>query len=349
MREQIHGGDIYRNVDVVDFSVNSNPLGPPETVLRAVRNKAELIAGYPDIQCDRLREAISEFEEVAKEEVICGNGAAELFFAVAAAVRPGYVLLPVPSFAEYERALHAAGTRIDYYILKEERRFKVDEDILERILPEMDMLFLCNPNNPTGQTISRELLVKILDRCKAYGILVVLDECFIDFLDDPQLYEMRAYRHEYPNLLIIKAFTKIFCMPGLRLGYGISGNQELLARMEEACQPWNVSVLAQEGGVAALGCCEEYIERTRRYVAAERAYFVRELTKLGCRVYGSCANYIFFKGEKGLYEQALHAGFLIRDCGNYRGLAKGYYRIAVRTREENEILLRWLKERYGGS
>ncbi len=343
MREQIHGGDIYRHTGVIDFSVNSNPLGPPKAVLDIIQKQAGLIAHYPDIRCGRLKKAISEFEGVAEEEIICGNGAAELFFAVTTAKRPRRALLPAPSFAEYERALYVSGTEIDYYMLDEAKQFEVGEDILERILPEIDMMFLCNPNNPTGQVTSRELVKKILDRCRECDVLLVLDECFTGFLDEPEEYEMKEYRQSYPNLLIIKAFTKLFCMPGLRLGYGISGNQELLAQMEDVCQPWNVSVLAQEGGVAALADCREYLENTREFVTRERAFLVRELRNLGYRVYGSLANYVFFEGEDDLYERALKAGYLIRDCGNYPGLSKGYYRIAVRTQEENERIAEWLK------
>lgn len=348
MSIQIHGGDIYRNKGVLDFSVNSNPLGAPETVLEAVREAAKDIVHYPDIYCESLLEAVSRFEGVGSEELLCGNGAAELFFAVVFAVKPKKALLLSPSFLEYERALKAVDAGITYHILTEENGFKVDESLLEAITPELDILFLCNPNNPTGCVIEKGLLKAILKRCRTNGVLLVLDECFLDFLEEPQMYEMKDVRGRYEELLIIKAFTKLFAVPGLRLGYGICGNRRLLQKMQEILQPWNVSVPAQAGGAAALTDCgeyrvEQYIKDTREYVSRERSYLADVLEKQGFRVYNSKANYVFFYGAPGLYEKALKAGFLIRDCGGYRGLSPGYYRIAVRKHEENERLTAWLR------
>ena len=187
------------------------------------------------------------------------------------------------------------------------------------------------------------MLLKILDKCRSCGVLLVLDECFLDFLPKPHKYEMAGARGAYPNLLLIKAFTKIFCMPGLRLGYGISSDKGLLSRMTDVIQPWNVSVLAQACGVAALKDCKEYLEKTRDYVEKEKRGLIEVLSGNGCPVFGSKANYIFFQAKEGLYEEALKEGLLIRDCGNYEGLAPGYYRIAVRTKEENERMAAWLR------
>lgn len=348
MSIQIHGGDIYRNRNVLDFSVNSNPLGVPKTVVEAVRNKAEEIIHYPDIYCERLTESISRFEGVSEKEIICGNGAAELFFAAVFAVRPKKALLLSPAFSEYERALKAVDAEIRYLALSEERAFEVDDSLLAQIVPELDMMFLCNPNNPTGCVISRELLEDVLEKCRLNRVLLVLDECFIDFLEEPEMYEMKGIRHRYRELFIVKAFTKLFAVPGLRLGYGISGNQQLLHKMQEILQPWNVSALAQEGGAAALTdcgeyCVEKYIKDTRKYVARERKYLTEALGEMGFQMYNSKANYVFFCGEPGLYQKALEAGFLIRDCSGYRGLSPGFYRIAVRRREENERFITWLK------
>lgn len=344
MKEQIHGGDIYRNKNVIDFSVNSNPLGPQPEVLEAVKEAAAEITHYPDIQYQELRRAISRFEKVKEQEIICGNGAAELFFAVVTALMPGSALIPAPTFAEYEKALRISHATVQYYGLKEEKEFDIEDDILEQITPELDLIFLCNPNNPTGRPIQNALLERILEQCLKCNVTVVLDECFIDFLEDASAYEMCKEREKYPNLLIVKAFTKVFAMPGLRLGYGISTNTRLLERIEEVLQPWNISIPAQAAGVAALENCSTYIERTKRYVAKEREYMKKELQRLGYTVFDSKANYVFFRGRDGLYEKALEAGFLIRDCKNYPGLSAGYYRIAVRTRSENERMIAWLEK-----
>ena len=213
---------------------------------------------------------------------------------------------------------------------------------MDKLSEEIDMIFLCNPNNPTGQTIDRDLLIKILDCCKKQNIVVILDECFLEFLDEPNRYEMSNLRGEYPNLLIIKAFTKIFSMPGLRLGYAISSNPDILEEMSWKLQQWNVSVPAQMAGVAALENPKEYIRQTREYVSGQREYMRNIMKMMGYVVFASKANYLFFKGRPGLEKEALEAGFLIRDCQNYEGLSEGFYRIAVRTKEENERLITWL-------
>ena len=309
---------------------------------RAVQESVADIEHYPDVRCEALREAISGFEQVNMEEILCGNGAAELFFAAVQAVRPQKALVTAPSFSEYEEALRSVGAEVEYYYLCEEDNFQIREDYVDKLSKEIDMIFLCNPNNPTGQIIDRDMLIKILDRCKKQNIIVILDECFLEFLDEPNRYEMSDLREEYPNLLIIKAFTKIFSMPGLRLGYAISSNQDTLEEMSWKLQQWNVSVPAQMAGVAALERPEEYIRQTREYVSGQREYMRNIMKMMGYVVFASKANYLFFKGRPGLEKEALEAGFLIRDCQNYEGLSEGFYRIAVRTKEENERLITWL-------
>lgn len=339
---KLHGGDIYHHPDVIDFSVNTNPLGTPESVKRAVQESVAKIEHYPDVRCEALRKAISRFEQVNMEEILCGNGAAELFFTAVQAVWPQKALVIAPSFSEYEEALRSVGAEVEYYYLCEEDNFQIREDYVDKLSEEIDMIFLCNPNNPTGQTIDRDMLIKILDRCKKQNIVVILDECFLEFLDEPNRYEMSDLRGEYPNLLIIKAFTKIFSMPGLRLGYAISSNQDILEEMSWKLQQWNVSVPAQMAGVAALEKPKEYIRQTREYVSGQREYMRNIMKMMGYVVFASKANYLFFKGRPGLEKEALEAGFLIRDCQNYEGLSEGFYRIAVRTKEENERLITWL-------
>ena len=339
---KLHGGDIYRHPEVIDFSVNTNPLGVPEAVKQAVRECVADIEHYPDVECEKLREAISMFEQVDADEILCGSGAAELFFVAVQALRPKKAIVTAPAFSEYEEALESVGAEVEYYALSEEDNFQLREDYVEKLTPDVDLIFLCNPNNPTGQVINRELLIRIMECCKKENIVVVLDECFLEFLDEPEQYEMTDLRAKYPNLLIVKAFTKIFSMPGLRLGYAIGSNREMLEKMSRMIQPWNVSIPAQAAGIAALTDPYEYIKKTREYVSREREYMRNVLKMMGYVVFASKANYLFFKGMPGLAEEALEAGFLIRDCQNYEGLEEGFYRIAVRTKEENERLMTWL-------
>ena len=285
-------------------------------------------------------------EEISSDWIICGNGAAELLFSLVSAKKPQKALLVSPGFAEYEQALKTVNCDIRYYELSKERGFLLGEEYLESLQQDLDIVFLCNPNNPTGLLIPTELLKKIVDICKEKQIFLVLDECFLEFVSDELMNPQKKLLKEMPNLFILKAFTKMYGMPGLRLGYGLCSDIPLLEQMHQMTQPWNVSVPAQFAGVAA---CKEtdFVVKTRIYIAQEREYLSNELKRLKFIVYDSQANYIFFEAPKNLWDLCEKENILIRDCSNYRGLTKGYYRIAVKTRQENEELIRVLSKYYG--
>ena len=334
----VHGGDIYRHPGALDFSSNINPLGTPESVIRAACDSMKEISSYPDVLQEKLLAKLSVYEKVPQEQLICGNGAAEVIFSFVHAVRPETALVTAPSFAEYEGALQSADCEIRYHILEEKNGFRLTEAFLDALTPDLDMAFLCNPNNPTGCTIDPDLMKRILERCRDHGIWLLVDECFQDFLDDPHGLSVRDELDTHPQLFILKAFTKRYAVPGIRLGYGLSANAELLEAMHRIVQPWNVSVPAQAAGAAALDE-EAYVEEARALIRKERAFLKEELEKLGFRVFDSKANYIFFRGPAGLQKKTLEKQVLIRDCSNYRGLEEGYYRVAVRRHEENLCLL----------
>lgn len=342
MREIIHGGDIYNHKNVLDYSANINPLGISDKVMEAAKNGIAMSIHYPDIACRKLCKEISKAEKISKNFILCGNGAADLIFSFVIAVKPKKALLIAPTFAEYEAALKTVSCHITYYDLKEKNDFIVQDNIIDCITEETDVLFLCNPNNPTGQLTDKELLIKIANRCKENNCYFIIDECFNDFLDYPEKVSMKSELYNYPNIVILKAFTKMYAMPGLRLGYCMSRNSFLLEKMEAVTQPWNVSIPAQEAGIAALKE-KKYVEKTKKLIKEERAYIIKELENMGICVIGSKANYIFFYCENDLYKACLKKHILIRDCSNYSGLKKGYYRIAVRKPEENKILIQVLK------
>lgn len=339
MQKHQHGGDIYTNACRMDYSANINPLGTPGSVISAAQAAVLQSANYPDVQCRKLRRAISEKEGVPVEQIICGNGAAELIFTLVRAVKPKRAVLMAPGFAEYEQALAAEGCEITYYDLKPENGFGYGEDYRELLTAETDMIFLCNPNNPTGIRMDRSWILEVLEICRRKKILTVLDSCFQDFLEDYAEADFSGSLKEYPNLFLLKAFTKTYAMAGLRLGYGMTSSQELLERMKEVMQPWSVSIPAQEAGTAALGE-REFVEKTRALIRQQRAWLKERLKELGLVVYDSSANFIFFEAPEDFGKKCAEEGILIRDCSNYRGLRKGFYRIAVRTEKENEELIR---------
>lgn len=342
MREIVHGGDIYNHKEVLDYSANINPLGISDRVMEAAKNGIAKSIHYPDIGCKKLRKKIAKEENTSENFILCGNGAADLIFSFVTAAKPKKALLIAPTFAEYEAALKTVCCDIAYHHLIEQNDFKVDHNIINCITEDTDVLFLCNPNNPTGQVTSKELLIKIANQCKDMNCYLIIDECFNDFLDIPQEVTMKLEINKYSNIIILKAFTKMYAMPGLRLGYCMSSNILLLEQMESATQPWNVSLPAQEAGIAALKE-KDYVIATKKLIKAERSYMIKELEKMGIRIIGSKANYIFFYSNIELYKTCLKNHILIRDCSNYRGLKKGYYRIAVRKPEENKRLIQVLK------
>lgn len=338
MTKHKHGGDVYHYKNCIDFSANCNPLGTPEGVKKAIIQSLDHINDYPEVGCGPLKEAIGTYEGVDSQHLICGNGAAELIFSLCRARKPKKALLLAPTFAEYEQALESVDCEIERFYLKEEDDFHLGENYLQALNKEIEIAFLCNPNNPTGILIDRSFLLKVLEKCRELEISLVVDECFLDFVKNPEDYTLKAYLEEYKNLFLLKAFTKRYAIAGVRLGYGLCADKKLLEQMEAVTQPWNVSSIAQAAGIAALKETE-YVQQGRQTVFAEAAYLKQEMSNLGLHVFPSQANYIFFKGPENLFDTCVENGILIRDCCNYPGLHKGYYRIAVKKHEANEQLI----------
>lgn len=337
-----HGGDVYDGEIQLDFSANTNPYGTPQGVLDAITAALPRVHQYPDPYCRELVKTISEFESAPKDWILCGSGAAELIYSYCEALRPGRAMELAPTFSEYSLALERVGCQVERYSLKKENYFSLTEDFLpalERGRP--DVLFLCNPNNPTGQVIGLPLLEKILDVCEEQGTCLFVDECFLDLSDDGV--SLKSHLGEHPNLFILKAFTKSYGMAGVRLGYCLCAQGQLLEEMSHTVQPWNVSTLAQSAGVAALHE-RAFLQRTRALIPVERQWLQSQLEALGFWVCPSKANYLLFQGSQDLWEQLRKQGIAIRSCGNYHGLGTGWYRIAVRLHGENECLIRAMKE-----
>lgn len=348
-----HGGDwagfaarYGAETPLLDCSANVSPLGLPAGVAAALSGCVTRCSRYPDPLCRALSGAIGEAEGVPAGWVLCGNGAADLIWRAALALKPARALVTAPTFAEYQAALEAAGCRVEAFRLDETKDFVLDESFLDALEPGVGMVFLCEPNNPTGRTSPRPLLEKILARCRAIGAVLVVDECFGDFLEDPAAHTLKGCLGAYPNLVILKAFTKIYGMAGVRLGYLLGSDEDLLDRLRRAGQPWAVSTPAQEAGLAALKETE-YVRQVRALIAQERPVLAAGLRALGCRVVEGEANYLLFRCETPLIEPLRQRGILLRSCGNYEGLDDAWYRTAVRTGPENARLLGALKEVLG--
>lgn len=355
MSRALHGGDIYTAAQktgraentLLDFSANINPLGLSAQVRERIMRSVASVVHYPDPLCRELRQKIAQREGVEAAQVICGNGAADLIFRLIHALKPQRVLMPVPTFLEYEQALREIpGCELVYYDLKAESDFRLDERFSAEISSRFDLIILCNPNNPTGLAVPEKILQEILERCRRWKITLLLDECFNDFMENGERLSLVKSCADFPRLFVLKAFTKFYAMPGIRLGFGICADPALLAAMSEQGQSWSVSVLAQAAGIGALETPPSYTVNTKNLIRTERAYLNAALAELGFKVYPSQANYIFFQAQAHpwLHEGLLRRGIMIRNCAGYPGLCAGYYRIAVRSHRENEVLIQAMRE-----
>ena len=345
MGKHIHGGDIYalqgQGSSILDFSVNTNPLGMPKGVIDAARDAIFLCEHYPDPLCRELAHALAQSEGVRQDQLVFGNGAADIIFRLVFSQKPQRAMVLAPTFAEYKQALMAAGCEVVHHFLSVQDGFCLTQSILDE-LDGIDILFLCNPNNPTSKTIEPALLLRILEECKRSGILLVVDECFNCFLDEPNAHTLKHKLDDYPNLFILQAFTKLYAMAGLRLGYGLCANTALLEKMSVCSQPWSVSVVAQRAGVAALKETD-YVQNARELIIEERKYLLEQLGILGIEAIGHEANYIFFRSPYAL-EKLKAEGILIRSCANFSGLDSTYYRIAIKTHGQNIKLIVSMKK-----
>ena len=344
---QYHGGDIYRNQIRLDFSVNTNPLGMPDSVREALHQAVGEAEHYPDIRVQALNAAVAEQLQVQKEQLVFGNGASELFHAVLHAVRPSKILIPVPSFLGYEEAAKAIDCEVIFFEMKKEEKFCLTDRILDALDESISLLFLANPNNPVGNLIEPELICKIAEKCRQCDITLVLDECFMELTGKEVKYSFLSQLEEFPNIVVVRAFTKLYAIPGVRLGYLVC-EQTLAEKIRSQLPEWNLSVFAQRAGVAAIKE-QEYIARAVNCIQMQRQFLCETLKAAGCRVYDSDADYLLFYSEKPLYELFLQRGILIRDCSNFRGLQRGYYRIAVKSEEQNQIFVEVLRQIHGNT
>ena len=331
-----HGGEEKGRVDF-DFSVNLNPLGIPPQIKEAAAG-ADFV-NYPDPDCSELCAAISENEGISAENIVCGNGAADLIYRIVGAVKPKTALIAEPTFSEYQKALSDFDCKTERYLTNESNNFELKEDFLDRITDRIDMVFICNPNNPTG--ITCEIIGKIAEKCAKKGALFVADESFIDFVNNGENRSVKPFLND--KTVILKSFTKIYAMAGLRLGYAIFGNSTLANRVREFGQSWSVSSAAQAAGIAALKY-KDFLCEMREIIKQERAFLTSELTALGIKVFPSETNFLLLKSDKPLKEMLLKKYISIRSCENFCGLDKSFFRIAVRSHSENTALINALKE-----
>ena len=342
----VHGGDIQTYIDrhgfaPLDLSANINPFGIPDAVRAAMHRAVDNCTQYPDPFCRAARQAIGAREGVNPDFLYCGNGAADVLDRLAAVLKPRKVLLTAPTFAEYERTLSGAEIRV--HNLRETDGFALTDRILDEISPDLDAIYLCNPNNPTGRTAAPELLRQIVRKCTENGVKLVVDECFNDFLTDAEQHTLKDLLESNPGLIILRAYTKMYAVPGVRFGWCMTADAALIEKLYHAGQPWNVSVIAQACAAAAANE-PDWASETAKRIAEERRFLSDGLSAHGLIVFPGEANFLLFRSsDTKLHEKLAAKGVMIRNCSNYRGLSTGFYRAAVKSREASEKLLEALE------
>lgn len=359
--EHYHGGNIAAAVkkyglnedSIIDFSANINFLGLPEIVVEGIRDNLHQLVHYPEPDAVSFKQIAVDKIGVNYHNVIAGNGAVDLIYQFVKVIKPATALILEPTFSEYELAVRSIGGRVKHLNLSRDNFFAPDVSRIKEEISDVELLFLCNPNNPTGQLLERHKIIDLLDYAVKQGVFLFIDEAFINFIDQPADYTVVRLVQDYERIFVLRSLTKLYAIPGLRLGYGI-GNEEIIKEMEMARDPWSVNYLAQLAGKLIFED-EDYYNLSRKKIAIERDYLYQGLCKIkDFMVYQPTANFIFIDISKGKYNAdelsnlLAKEGILIRNCKSYQGLEKDFIRLAVKSRQDNKILLKRLDKLYCG-
>lgn len=352
----LHGGNTYKqeregkNIKL-DYSSNINPLGITEELKNFLIKNLNLAEKYPDPDYIKLRKEIAKFYKLSIDNIIVGNGATEILFLYINTLKPKKTLLIAPCFSEYERALKNNDSEILYFELKEEENFKFNLESFNSFVEknQIDLVILCNPNNPTGTFIELETIKKISKICKTKNIKLFIDEAFIDFVENYELKNASLLKDE--NIFIMRALTKFFAMPGLRLGFGICFDKNLLSNMNFKKETWSVNIVAELSGIFMLND-KNYITKTKNWIKEEKKYFYRELIKnKNLKVYKTEVNFILIKllneTSNNLREKMISDEILIRDASNFKFLNEHFIRLAIKDRRSNDLVLKSINKFLG--
>ena len=373
------GENIYRLAEelkiqerkVIDFSTPVNPLGVSKKVKAEIRKHVKYLHNYPDPEAKRLRRRLAQYHGINPENILCGNGSTELIYLIIRALKPQKVLIPAPTFSEYERACKTSyKSQVTSFNLKKENNFDIDPDEFIQAMKKklsnppsppfskggqggiddsslithhsslnFDMAFLCNPNNLTGRLLRRDDVKRIADTAREIKCYLVVDEAFIDFKPDESVIKDVE---DNPYLVALRTMTNFYALSGLRIGYGVFP-QHLIGRLKEYKEPWTVNSLAQRAAVVAIKD-KVYKGETCRLINEEKRFLEKSFKKMGVEFFPSNANFYLLKINSAheIYHHLKRKGILVRDCSNFRGLDNTYLRIAVKLHKENTILIKEL-------
>jgi len=336
---------------ILDFSTINNPLRVSKKIKAEIRKNLKYLHSYPDPDAKRLRKRLAQYHGIDTETILCGNGSTELVYLIARTLKPQRVLVPAPTFSEYERAVSIGGSeerkaQIDYMILKGEQGFKMNPDELIAVLqrdasstPSFDMIFLCNPNNPTGMLLKKDAVLKIADEAKEKRCYLIVDEACIDICADESVIK-DVERNPY--LIVVRSLSSFYALGGLRIGYGVFP-QHIIPKLKEQREPWTVNSLSQRAAVVALQD-KVFRKESLKIITEEKKFFEKSFQKIGIEFVKSDAHFYLVKIDNAheICQQLRLKGILVRNCDNVQGLDSSYIRIAVKSHKENAILIKEL-------
>lgn len=353
-----HGGNIHKYLNdtglpidkIADFSASINPFGLPKSVEKTIVQNIKMLAHYPQPQSEQLKRKLAAFHNIKHTDLITGNGSIELIYLIPRLLKVKSGLVITPTFSEYETALKLCPAQVIFFNTLEQNNFEIEESKLLPLIKKAGLVFLCNPNNPTGSILSGDRILKLLNTARKCNTFFVIDETFMDFTKDERYFSLLAAASKYRNLLILRSLTKFFAFAGLRLGYGI-GHPQTIKLLSQHQFPWNINFLAQ---IAAQKALEEssYIKKSKDFIQNEKEYLFNQLKQIqGLKIFPANVNFILcrlkntskIKDVKELYAKLAQEGIFIRDCSNFQGLNDKFFRVAVKTRKQNQRLLRLLK------
>lgn len=354
-----HGGNLTKicsayglaQNEIIDFSASVNPLGYPDGIRNALLERFDEVLNYPDSECTELRETISKIHSCKGPNIIVGNGSNELFYLIPRALGPKKGVLMQPTFSEFRDALDNANVEIEEIINNEvSTSLKPNLDDTRLVNFKEGIVFLCNPNNPTGQLVEKEEILKLVkDSPKR---MIVVDEAFMDFVEDHEKYSVIKEASLTDNLIVVRSLTKFYGFPGLRLGFLIACDA-IVKKLLRYKEPWTVNALAQIAGQVAIND-RLFTRNTKEFISKEKAYLYNGLSKInGLHPFPPSVNFILIKIDndehtsQSVFEFLIKRNIIIRDCSNFTGLNNKYFRVAVRTRDEDQMLLSALRKMFG--
>ncbi|WP_297629739.1 histidinol-phosphate transaminase [uncultured Clostridium sp.] len=351
-----HGANLFdlemtlglKKEDILDFSSNINPFGASQKAKEMVKERIDDVSIYPDPDYHILRESISEYADCNKDNIVLGGGATELIVSFIDTINPKKALILYPSYSEYEKDLKKIDCKIEKYFAKKENDFKVSVEGFKEKIKEgkYDLVIICNPNNPTGFCFKRSEIEEIISDAKDTFFMV--DETYIEFTDK-EIFSSTSLVDNYNNLYVIRGTSKFFSTPGIRLGYGLIGNEEVRESIKTSLPLWNINILATIMGEVMFKD-KEFIDRTLVHVKKEIENLTQSLKTIDyINVYETKGNFILCEISSGkeasvLYDSLSREGMIIRDCSSFEGLDKNFFRVCILKTKDNEKLINKMKQ-----